>query len=90
MEADDDHCQVFTEWLQTQIKPNSLLLSLESYNNIVSFLKADDKTVFSGNFKKKWHVKNDRLHITDFISQTSYGRLCMTDSVCTLTTDLYL
>ena len=47
----------FMEWVDSYLKHNSLLLTKEQYNDIIDFLKANDKSRFDKNLRKRV-VKN--------------------------------
>ena len=46
----------FVEWLNSNPKDNSPLLTKGQYDEIIKYLKADDKSAFHGRYKEELQV----------------------------------
>ena len=51
----------FMEWLHSNLKDNSLLLTNQQYHEIIKYLKADDKLVFPRKIRGRVASNNYQL-----------------------------
>jgi len=65
----DNHCKLFTEWLLNQIKPNSSIITSDTYRDIVSYLtssSSEDKTTVVVQRKIKRKVDSQGYHLMSY------------------------